>query len=92
LTSSCSAAKRRGAARELVEPGAAHRALAADAGDAARARLERLRQANGTRPTAAIRLEMQKIMQLDAGVFRTGRDAVSRASTSSRRFWRHSRT
>src|SRR5580700_5032408 len=57
---------------ELVRPGALHRALAEDAGDAALARLERLRQANGSRPTAAIRLEMQKIMQLDAGVFRTG--------------------
>ena len=57
---------------ELVRPGAAHRALAPDAGDAALARLERLRQADGSRPTAAIRLEMQKIMQLDAGVFRSG--------------------
>ena len=57
---------------ELVRPGSAHRAFAADAGDAARARLERLRQANGSRPTAAIRVDMQKIMQLDAGVFRTG--------------------
>jgi succinate dehydrogenase / fumarate reductase flavoprotein subunit len=57
---------------ELLEPGAAHRALAADAGETARARLERLRQADGSRPTAVIRLEMQKIMQLDAGVFRSG--------------------
>ena len=57
---------------QLVTPGTAQRALAADAGDAARARLERLRQADGSRPTAAIRLEMQKIMQIDAGVFRTG--------------------
>jgi succinate dehydrogenase / fumarate reductase flavoprotein subunit len=57
---------------ELMSPGAAHRALAPDAGDAALARLERLRQADGSRPTAAIRLEMQKIMQLDAGVFRSG--------------------
>jgi succinate dehydrogenase / fumarate reductase flavoprotein subunit len=57
---------------ELVTPGASHRALAADAGNGARARLERLRNADGSRPTAAIRLEMQKIMQLDAGVFRSG--------------------
>jgi succinate dehydrogenase / fumarate reductase flavoprotein subunit len=57
---------------QLLQPGAAHRALLADAGDAARARLERLRRADGSRPTAAIRLEMQKIMQLDAGVFRSG--------------------
>ena len=35
-------------------------------------RLERLRRADGSRPTAAIRLEMQKIMQLDAAVFRSG--------------------
>ena len=57
---------------ELLTPGGAHRALAPDAGAAARAHLERLRLANGSRPTAAIRLEMQKIMQLDAGVFRSG--------------------
>jgi len=57
---------------ELLSAGAPHRALAADAGAGALARLERLRQANGSKPTAAIRLEMQKIMQLDAGVFRSG--------------------
>ena len=57
---------------ELVQPGAAHRPLAPDAGASALARLERLRQANGSRPTASLRLEMQKIMQLDAGVFRSG--------------------
>jgi succinate dehydrogenase / fumarate reductase flavoprotein subunit len=57
---------------EIVEPGSSHRPLAADAGNAAVARLERLRQANGSRGTAAIRVEMQKTMQLDAAVFRTG--------------------
>jgi succinate dehydrogenase / fumarate reductase, flavoprotein subunit len=57
---------------ELIEPGSLQRPLAADAGESARARLERLRNANGTRGTAAIRLEMQKTMQLDAAVFRTG--------------------
>ena len=31
-----------------------------------------VRNANGSRPTAEIRLEMQKIMQSDAAVFRTG--------------------
>ena len=35
-------------------------------------RLDRMRQANGSRPTAEIRLEMQRIMQSDAAVFRTG--------------------
>jgi len=57
---------------ELIKPGKPLPPLAADAGAAAVARLERLRQANGTRSTAAIRLEMQKTMQLDAAVFRTG--------------------
>jgi succinate dehydrogenase / fumarate reductase flavoprotein subunit len=47
-------------------------ALPADAGQAAVARLDRLRNANGSRPTAEIRLEMQKIMQNHAAVFRTG--------------------
>ncbi len=56
----------------LITPGGAHKPLAADAGAAARERLERLRTAKGTRSTASIRLEMQKVMQLDAAVFRTG--------------------
>src|SRR5690349_14411733 len=57
---------------ELIEPGSRHRPLAAEAGEGALERLERLRNANGTRGTATIRLEMQKTMQLDAAVFRTG--------------------
>ncbi|MCP3999757.1 MAG: succinate dehydrogenase flavoprotein subunit [Gammaproteobacteria bacterium] len=46
--------------------------LAVDAGDATIARLDKLRNASGSRPTAEIRLEMQKIMQNHAAVFRTG--------------------
>jgi len=57
---------------ELIEPQELQRPLAPQAGEEARARLERLRNANGARGTAAIRLEMQKTMQLDAAVFRTG--------------------
>jgi succinate dehydrogenase / fumarate reductase flavoprotein subunit len=49
-----------------------HRAMAADAGDAAVARLDRFRNAKGGRRTADIRLAMQRIMQSDAAVFRTG--------------------
>jgi len=56
----------------LVKPGASHRPLAADASDAALARLDRLRHANGSRRTADIRLDMQRIMQSDAAVFRSG--------------------
>jgi succinate dehydrogenase / fumarate reductase flavoprotein subunit len=57
---------------EILQPGAGHKPLAKDAGDAAVVRLDRLRHAKGSRPTAAIRLEMQKTMQVDAAVFRTG--------------------
>jgi len=57
---------------ELLKPAASQRPLAKDAQDFAVTRLDRLRNANGSRPTAAIRLEMQKTMQADAAVFRTG--------------------
>src|SRR5215469_13993391 len=57
---------------ELIVPGSDQRPLPKEAGEQALARLERLRNANGTRSTAAMRLEMQKTMQLDAAVFRTG--------------------
>src|SRR5262249_8507910 len=57
---------------ELIEPGSLQRPLAAEAGETARARLERLRNANGTRGTATTALEMQRAMQLDAAVFRSG--------------------
>jgi succinate dehydrogenase / fumarate reductase, flavoprotein subunit len=55
-----------------VKPNTAQRALSKDAGAAAVARLDKLRHANGQRATAEIRLEMQKIMQADVAVFRTG--------------------
>ncbi|HTY92721.1 MAG TPA: succinate dehydrogenase flavoprotein subunit [Steroidobacteraceae bacterium] len=57
---------------EVLTPGARHRPLPSDAAEPALARLDRLRQANGSRPTAEIRLEMQRIMQADAAVFRSG--------------------
>jgi succinate dehydrogenase / fumarate reductase flavoprotein subunit len=57
---------------EVLKPNASHRPLAAAAAEPALARLDALRQANGSRPTAEIRLEMQRIMQADAAVFRTG--------------------
>jgi succinate dehydrogenase / fumarate reductase, flavoprotein subunit len=57
---------------EIVKTGVSHKALAKDAADPAVSRLDKLRSANGSRPTAEIRLEMQKTMQLDAAVFRTG--------------------
>jgi succinate dehydrogenase / fumarate reductase, flavoprotein subunit len=55
-----------------VKPGTPHRPLKADSSDAAIARLDRLRHATGSRLTAEIRLDMQRTMQSDAAVFRTG--------------------
>jgi succinate dehydrogenase / fumarate reductase, flavoprotein subunit len=63
------AAKRCGA---LLKPGERHAPLPADAGDAAIARLDKVRHAQGSRPTAEIRNEMQRAMQDHAAVFRTG--------------------
>ncbi|MBI2717189.1 MAG: succinate dehydrogenase flavoprotein subunit [Rhizobiales bacterium] len=57
---------------EEVKPNSPHGDLAADAGEAAVARLDRYRFASGATPTAELRLRMQKTMQEDAAVFRTG--------------------
>jgi succinate dehydrogenase flavoprotein subunit len=57
---------------ETMKPGARHKALASDAGQDSVERINKLRHADGSRPTAEIRLEMQKVMQGHAAVFRTG--------------------
>jgi succinate dehydrogenase / fumarate reductase flavoprotein subunit len=57
---------------ELVQPGARQPDLPKGAGDNALARLDRFRNANGGTPTAALRLKMQRAMQEDVAVFRTG--------------------
>ncbi len=59
-------------ARELVEPDAKQPLLPARASERALHRLDRYRHASGSTPTAALRLRMQKIMQRDCAVFRTG--------------------
>src|SRR5213082_2507260 len=57
---------------EIVKPGVGHKPLPKDGADLSVQRLDKYRNANGGRPTAEIRLEMQKTMQRDAAVFRTG--------------------
>jgi len=56
----------------LIEPDAAHKTLAKDAGEAALERLDHRRHADGGTPTAQIRLTMQRIMQEHCAVFRNG--------------------
>jgi len=57
---------------EKMTPCGRHNPLPADAGQNSVARIDKLRNANGSRPTAEIRLEMQKVMQEHAAVFRSG--------------------
>ncbi len=56
---------------ELIKPGTAQKPLAKTACDKALARFDKIRNANGSRSTSDIRLEMQKTMQAKAAVFRT---------------------
>ena len=55
---------------ELVQPGMPHKPLPAAAGEAAIARLDRIRNANGGTRTSEIRLVMQRTMQNNCAVFR----------------------
>src|SRR5690606_37558073 len=57
---------------ELVKPGEKHADLPAGSADLALSRLDRLRHANGSMPTAELRVGMQKVMQSNCSVFRAG--------------------
>ncbi|KAI9091016.1 FAD binding domain-containing protein [Phlyctochytrium arcticum] len=57
--------------KDTLTPGTPHKPLPKDAGAETIANLDKLRYANGANPTANVRLEMQKVMQSDAAVFRT---------------------
>jgi succinate dehydrogenase / fumarate reductase flavoprotein subunit len=57
---------------ETIKPGATHKTLPGDICDKALSNLDMLRNANGGTPTAVIRDKMQRTMQNDAAVFRTG--------------------
>lgn len=56
---------------ELIKPGTAQKPLAKNACDKALTRFDKIRNANGSRSTSDIRLDMQKTMQTKAAVFRT---------------------
>jgi succinate dehydrogenase / fumarate reductase flavoprotein subunit len=67
---------------ETIEGGASQPELPSDAGEKAIARLDYYRFAEGSTPTASLRLKMQKTMQSNCAVFRTaevlreGRDGI----------------
>jgi len=57
---------------ELVSPGEKHAELPKDSADLSLARLDKFRNAAGKTPTAQLRTGMQKVMQTNCAVFRTG--------------------
>ncbi len=59
-------------AAELIEPRTPPRPLPRHAGEESIERFDRFRHADGITPTAAVRVEMQRTMQNDCAVFRTG--------------------
>jgi succinate dehydrogenase / fumarate reductase flavoprotein subunit len=80
------AAKR---AVETLKPGQAHKPLSSEKTDAILARLDRIRNANGSLSTAQIRLDMQRVMQNHAAVFRTEdvlKEGVTKIDASQKSF------
>jgi succinate dehydrogenase / fumarate reductase, flavoprotein subunit len=57
---------------ELIERDEKHADLPKDSADLPLSRLDKFRHADGTTPTAEIRIRMQKVMQENCAVFRTG--------------------
>ena len=55
-----------------LKPGMSHVPLGAEATEGLLSHFDALRHANGSEPTAKLRLDMQRIMQNHAAVFRTG--------------------
>jgi succinate dehydrogenase / fumarate reductase flavoprotein subunit len=58
--------------RDTILANDTHRDLPKDAGEAAVARLDHFRHAKGSAPTAELRGRMQRVMQENCAVFRTG--------------------
>ncbi len=69
-----------------MTPDASHAPLPNSASDAAVARLDQLRHRKGERAAADVRLEMQKLMQSDAAVFRTDKTLAEGCDKMERTF------
>jgi succinate dehydrogenase / fumarate reductase, flavoprotein subunit len=72
---------------EIVPKGANHEDLPADAGEAAITRMDGFRYASGSTPTAKLRAQMQRAMQDDAAVFRTG-ETLEAGSKKINQIWK----
>ncbi len=70
--------------KEIITPQSAHPELPKDSADFALTRLDHFRHANGSSPTAEVRLEMQRTMTKGCAVFRdealmaTGKDELAK--------------
>jgi succinate dehydrogenase / fumarate reductase flavoprotein subunit len=74
---------------ETMRPNQPHPALPASATEKALGNFDRLRHADGGTPTAKIRADMQRVMQNNAAVFRTGetlKEGVAKISEVHRSF------
>jgi succinate dehydrogenase (ubiquinone) flavoprotein subunit len=75
---------------DTLKKGTPHKPLPKNAGEESVANLDKIRFANGSRSTADIRNEMQRVMQNNAAVFRTGEtlkegvQLIDKAATSLR--------
>ncbi|MEM7467748.1 MAG: succinate dehydrogenase flavoprotein subunit [Pseudomonadota bacterium] len=69
-----------------IKPGSIHPTLKDSATDEIIARFDRLRHADGSESTAKIRLEMQRVMQNYAAVFRTG-DVLAEGKEKLQEVW-----
>ncbi len=74
---------------ETVKPNSAHKELPAGGADTALQRLDHFRNAKGGTPTAELRARMQRIMQDDAAVFRTG-ETLQQGATKIAEIWKAS--
>jgi succinate dehydrogenase / fumarate reductase flavoprotein subunit len=74
-------------AAATLKPGDSQPELAKDSADFALSRLDRFRYAKGKTPTAALRLNMQTVMQTNCAVFRTG-DVLAEGREKIHAAWR----
>ncbi len=73
-------------AATLVTPGETQPELPKTSADLALSRLDRFRNANGATPTAALRGDMQRVMQNNCAVFRTG-EVLDEGKTLINKIW-----
>ncbi len=73
-------------AAEIVKAGEKQPELPADSADLSLSRLDRYRYAKGGTPTAQLRLDMQKVMQTNCAVYRTG-DTLAEGSKLIHQVW-----